>query len=138
MHAIAAAARRRPARHRVAADARRGRGGAPSCAGFEGIGPFYAELVTVRALGHTDVLPATEPRVVAATAARLGRESLSPADFAEVAEAWRPWRTWACVALRAPPHYRKAPGGRPPEDGLEAGVGRTTGRAGAVVRLRTG
>ncbi len=69
--------------------------------GFEGIGPFYAELVTVRALGHTDVLPATEPRVVAATAARLGRDSLSPADFAEVAEAWRPWRTWACVALRA-------------------------------------
>jgi DNA-3-methyladenine glycosylase II len=69
--------------------------------GFEGIGPFYAELVTVRALGHTDVLPATEPRVMAATAARLGRESLGPADFAEVAEAWRPWRTWACVALRA-------------------------------------
>jgi DNA-3-methyladenine glycosylase II len=69
--------------------------------GFEGIGPFYAELVTVRALGHTDVLPATEPRVIAATAARLGRDSLDPADFAEVAEAWRPWRTWACVALRA-------------------------------------
>jgi len=69
--------------------------------GFEGIGPFYAELVTVRALGHTDVLPTTEPRVVAATAARLGLESLSSADFAEAAEAWRPWRTWACVALRA-------------------------------------
>ena len=69
--------------------------------GFEGIGPFYAELVTVRALGHTDVLPTTEPRVLAATAARLGRESLGAADFAEVADAWRPWRTWACVALRA-------------------------------------
>jgi len=68
---------------------------------FAGIGPFYAELVTVSALGHTDVLPTTEPRVMAATAARLGRESLGPADFAEVAEAWRPWRTWACVALRA-------------------------------------
>ena len=68
---------------------------------FEGIGPFYAELVTVRALGHTDVLPTTEPRVLAATAARLGRESLTAADLADVAEAWRPWRTWACVALRA-------------------------------------
>ncbi|MGA8247195.1 MAG: hypothetical protein WB797_09840 [Nocardioides sp.] len=68
---------------------------------FDGIGPFYAELVTVRALGHTDVLPAHEPRVVAATAARLGRSGLSQADFAELAEAWRPWRTWACVALRA-------------------------------------
>jgi DNA-3-methyladenine glycosylase II len=69
--------------------------------GFEGIGPFYAELVTVRALGHTDVLPVAEPRVLAATAGRLGVASLDAADFAEVAEAWRPWRTWACVALRA-------------------------------------
>jgi DNA-3-methyladenine glycosylase II len=68
---------------------------------FEGIGPFYSELVTVRALGHTDVLPTTEPRVLAATAARLGSGTLSQADFSEVAEAWRPWRTWACVALRA-------------------------------------
>jgi DNA-3-methyladenine glycosylase II len=68
---------------------------------FEGIGPFYSELVTVRALGHTDVLPTTEPRVLAATAARLGSDTLSQADFSEVAEAWRPWRTWACVALRA-------------------------------------
>ncbi len=69
--------------------------------GFEGIGPFYSELVTMRTLGHTDVLPSTEPRVVAATGARLGRTTLTQADFAAVAEAWRPWRTWACVALRA-------------------------------------
>jgi DNA-3-methyladenine glycosylase II len=68
---------------------------------FEGIGPFYAELVTVRALGHTDALPTTEPRVLAATAARLGRDRLTHSDLAEVAQAWRPWRTWACVALRA-------------------------------------
>jgi len=68
---------------------------------FEGIGPFYSELVTVRALGHTDVLPTAEPRVVAATGARLGRPDFTSADLAEVAEAWRPWRTWACVAIRA-------------------------------------
>jgi DNA-3-methyladenine glycosylase II len=68
---------------------------------FEGIGPFYAELVTVRALGHTDVLPSAEPRVVAATGARLGRPDLTQADLVEIAEAWRPWRTWACVAIRA-------------------------------------
>ena len=68
---------------------------------FEGIGPFYSELVTVRALGHTDVLPSTEPRVLAATAGRLGRTSLTHADLVQVAEAWRPWRTWACVAIRA-------------------------------------
>jgi DNA-3-methyladenine glycosylase II len=69
--------------------------------GFDGIGPFYAELVTVRALGHTDVLPTTEPRVLAATAARLGREAITHTDLADLAQAWRPWRTWACVALRA-------------------------------------
>lgn len=68
---------------------------------FDGIGPFYAELVTVRALGHTDVLPTTEPRVLTATAARLGRDSMTHRELADVAEAWRPWRTWACVALRA-------------------------------------
>jgi DNA-3-methyladenine glycosylase II len=68
---------------------------------LEGIGPFHSELVTVRALGHTDVLPSTEPRVLAATAGRLGRTSLTHADLVQVAEAWRPWRTWACVAIRA-------------------------------------
>jgi DNA-3-methyladenine glycosylase II len=68
---------------------------------LEGIGPFYSELVTVRALGHTDVLPSSEPRVVAAVADLLGRDHLSVTDFAEVADAWRPWRTWACVAIRA-------------------------------------
>jgi DNA-3-methyladenine glycosylase II len=68
---------------------------------FDGIGPFYAELVTVRALGHTDVLPTVEPRLVAATGARLGRAHFTQADLAAVAEAWRPWRTWASVAIRA-------------------------------------
>ena len=68
---------------------------------FAGIGPFYSELVTVRALGHTDVLPTSEPRLLAATADRVGRDSLGAADFTAIAEAWRPWRTWACVALRA-------------------------------------
>jgi DNA-3-methyladenine glycosylase II len=68
---------------------------------YDGIGPFYAELVTVRALGHTDVLPTAEPRVVAAAGARLGRPHFTVSDLAEAAEAWRPWRTWVCVALRA-------------------------------------
>ena len=77
---------------------------------LEGVGPFYAELVTVRALGHTDVLPTHEPGVVAATARRLGVDDLRLADFLEVAEAWRPWRTWASVALRAADAHL-APGG---------------------------
>ena len=68
---------------------------------LEGIGPFWSELVTVRTLGHTDVLPTTSPAWSPPPPSRLGRDRLSVADFAEVAEAWRPWRTWACVALRA-------------------------------------
>jgi DNA-3-methyladenine glycosylase II len=68
--------------------------------GLPGIGPFYSQLVSVRALGQTDVLPTTEPRVVAETGRLLGRQ-LDAAGFAEVAEAWRPWRTWASVAIRA-------------------------------------
>ena len=68
---------------------------------FDGIGPFYSELVTVRALGHTDVLPNSEPRVIAATGLLVGEPNLTPARFAEIAEAWRPWRTWSAVAIRA-------------------------------------
>ena len=68
---------------------------------FEGIGPFYAELVTVRTLGHTDVLPSGEPKVVAATAMLLDRPQLDQREFEAVAEAWRPWRTWAAVSIRA-------------------------------------
>ncbi|WP_034609741.1 DNA-3-methyladenine glycosylase [Cellulomonas sp. URHD0024] len=69
---------------------------------FEGIGPFYAELVLVRALGHTDVLPVNEPMVRGAAALALGEaQPLEPDRLAQVAEAWRPWRTWVGVALRA-------------------------------------
>jgi DNA-3-methyladenine glycosylase II len=70
-----------------------------------GIGPFYAELVTVRALGHTDVLPRQEA-TVRELAGRLtgrpgGTEPLDEDRFAQLAGAWAPWRTWVGVALRA-------------------------------------
>ncbi|MEZ0446326.1 DNA-3-methyladenine glycosylase family protein [Cellulomonas sp. ICMP 17802] len=69
---------------------------------LDGIGPFYSELVTVRALGHTDVLPVNEPMVRSVVARALGEdEPLSPDRLTEVAEAWRPWRTWVAVAMRA-------------------------------------
>jgi len=69
---------------------------------LDGIGPFYSELVTVRALGHTDVLPVNEPLVRSVVGRALGQdEPLEPARLAEVAEAWRPWRTWVAVAMRA-------------------------------------
>ena len=67
-----------------------------------GIGPFFAELVVVRALGHTDVLPASEPQLLALAGELAGaRHPLSPTELAELAQGWNPWRTWACVAVRA-------------------------------------
>jgi DNA-3-methyladenine glycosylase II len=65
-----------------------------------GIGPFYAELVTVRALGHTDLLPTEEVGAAEIAGALLGRR-LDVAGLAALAARWAPWRTWACVALRA-------------------------------------
>ncbi|MDM7830853.1 DNA-3-methyladenine glycosylase family protein [Cellulomonas edaphi] len=68
---------------------------------LEGIGPFYAMLATVRALGHTDVAPTDEPHVLGAAGRLLGRPPLSPGEYAELAQSWRPWRTWVSVAIRA-------------------------------------
>jgi DNA-3-methyladenine glycosylase II len=69
---------------------------------LDGIGPFYAELVVVRALGHTDVLPTSEPLLLDLAGQLTGAgRSLTPAELAAYAERWKPWRTWACVAVRA-------------------------------------
>jgi DNA-3-methyladenine glycosylase II len=69
---------------------------------LDGVGPFYAELMVVRALGHTDALPHNEPRLLARLGSLLARPA--PIDGSELellAERWRPWRTWACVHIRA-------------------------------------
>ena len=67
-----------------------------------GIGPFYAELVIVRALGHVDVVPSSEPQLLALAGELLGTgRPLTAAELHERTEQWRPWRTWACVAIRA-------------------------------------
>jgi DNA-3-methyladenine glycosylase II len=65
-----------------------------------GIGPFYAELITVRALGHTDLLPTAEVGAAEIAGALLGRR-VEAADLPALAAGWSPWRTWVCVALRA-------------------------------------
>jgi DNA-3-methyladenine glycosylase II len=68
---------------------------------LKGLGPFYAALVVVRAVGLTDVLPVEEKRSRAAAALAYGLDA--PPDevgYAELAEAWRPFRTWATVLLR--------------------------------------
>jgi DNA-3-methyladenine glycosylase II len=67
-----------------------------------GIGPFYADLVVVRASGVTDVLPLNEPRLFALVGELYGLSGPVTAKEAErVAEAWRPWRTWIAVLIRS-------------------------------------
>lgn len=67
---------------------------------LRGLGPFYSQLVTVRAVGFTDVL-ADEPRPRAAAAEAYGLPEPPEGDaWRELAERWRPWRTWAVVLLR--------------------------------------
>lgn len=67
---------------------------------LRGLGPFSAQLVTVRAVGFTDVLP-EEPRSQAAAARAYGLGAPPEGDaWRELAERWRPWRTWATVLLR--------------------------------------
>lgn len=66
-----------------------------------GIGPFYAELVVVRGLGHTDVLPRQETTVREIAGRLSGEPALDESAFAAMAAGWAPWRTWTSVALRA-------------------------------------
>ena len=67
-----------------------------------GIGPFYATLVVVRALGHADG-PATEESHGQQAVARLyGLDAgVDAGALARLAEGWRPFRTWVQVAARA-------------------------------------
>lgn len=66
-----------------------------------GLGPFYAGLVAIRAVGPTDAASVEEPRLLTALHHYLGDEA--PADAAALAqrmETWRPFRTWAVVLIR--------------------------------------
>lgn len=88
---------------------------------LKGIGPFYASLITIRAVGFTDVPPADEPmlRDLVTQLYHLP-EPCSREQFLQIAEAWRPYRTWASVLIRAaaarlgdgapvPPHRARGP-----------------------------
>ncbi len=67
-----------------------------------GIGPFYSELIVIRAAGFADVLPSAEPRVLD-LAGRLYSLAgpATPEQLRRLAEPWRPFRTWAAVLIRA-------------------------------------
>jgi DNA-3-methyladenine glycosylase II len=69
---------------------------------IKGIGPFYAELIVVRATGFVDVLPRNEPKALELVRELYHLPTMpSQMQFEAIAEAWRPWRTWATVLLRA-------------------------------------
>ncbi len=69
---------------------------------LDGIGPFYSALIVIRGTGFADVLPVSEPKVLALTARLYDlAEPPSPAQFAAIAEPWQPFRTWATVLIRA-------------------------------------
>lgn len=69
---------------------------------LKGIGPFYATLVVVRTLGHTDVVATGEPRLLKLAGELTGKgRPLTDQELVDLAEPWRPWRTWATVAIRA-------------------------------------
>jgi DNA-3-methyladenine glycosylase II len=75
-----------------------------------GIGPFYSELILIRASGAADVLPRDEPMVLDLVQRlyRLPRRP-DPQEFGQIAQAWRPLRTWAVVLIRAASSRLDAP-----------------------------
>jgi len=79
---------------------------------IKGIGPFYAGLIVIRAVGFTDVLPKNEPKALELVRRLYGLASTpTPRHFEQIAAAWRPWRTWATVLLRAAGNRVLAEGG---------------------------
>lgn len=72
-----------------------------------GIGPFYASLILIRAIGATDILPDAEPKLQALVGElyALGRPA-TPDEMERIARPWAPFRTWAAVLIRAAAHRR--------------------------------
>jgi len=67
---------------------------------IQGIGPWTANLVAMRALGDPDAFPAGDLGLLRA-ARRRTRRKISPRQLEKRAETWRPWRAYAAVYLWA-------------------------------------
>lgn len=69
---------------------------------IKGIGPFFSELIIVRATGYADVLPRHETLALDRIQELYGLPSApTPAEVEALAEAWRPFRTWSVALIRA-------------------------------------
>jgi AraC family transcriptional regulator of adaptative response / DNA-3-methyladenine glycosylase II len=60
-----------------------------------GVGPWTADYVAMRALGHPDVFLSSDIGIRDA----LGRLGRDPANATDLAEGWRPWRSYAQLHL---------------------------------------
>jgi DNA-3-methyladenine glycosylase II len=69
---------------------------------LNGIGPFYADVIVVRASGFADALLQTaEPKLLANAALLYGCTDEPTLEWlTALAERWRPFRTWATVLIR--------------------------------------
>jgi DNA-3-methyladenine glycosylase II len=77
-------------------------GAAADLQAIKGIGPFYSELIVIRATGFADVLPTSEPKALDLAGRLYGLGGpATPEQLRELAEPWRPFRTWAVVLIRA-------------------------------------
>jgi DNA-3-methyladenine glycosylase II len=90
---------------------------------LEGIGPFYASLIVLRATGFADApLRIHEPRTLNYAAELYNDRQLSLERLTQLAENWRPFRTWSTVLIRIAAAHAKAQqqvttsGARPPHD----------------------
>ena len=90
---------------------------------LEGIGPFYASLIVLRATGFADApLRIPEPRTLNYAAELYDDPQLSLEHLTQLAENWRPFRTWSTVLIRIATAHAKAQQhdtpskARPPDD----------------------
>lgn len=66
-----------------------------------GIGPWSAQCIALRAVGHADAFPAEDLGLRRAAARLAGTDSMEAAELLDRAEAWRPYRGLAAMHLWA-------------------------------------
>ena len=64
-----------------------------------GIGPFSAELILIRGVGHPDALPDHDTRLNEAI--RRAYDTAGDAAIQSITDSWRPYRAWVALLLRA-------------------------------------
>jgi DNA-3-methyladenine glycosylase II len=64
-----------------------------------GIGPFSAELILIRGVGHPDALPDHDMRLDEAI--RSAYNTTDAVAIRSITDSWRPYRAWVALLLRA-------------------------------------